>query len=350
MTLERNYRAAVIGLGFVGAGDQVSGDALGQRVEDLDGTHAYGLARHPRVDLVAGASRDPGRRQRFTERLGVTATYQDWREMLEKETLDIVSVASYTPYHAEITIACAEAGIRAIYCEKPIATRLRDADRMIEACRERGSLLVINHNRRWNPFFRAVRECVAAGGLGELAHGFCRWSSGRLGNVGTHIFDAVRMVLGREAEAVSGTLDTTGRPDCRGPWCRDPGGWGVIRLAGGVKVFVDAAETIAVPFDLQVAGSEGEIICRGKNPPYLVRWSGQSEPLPVAKVEGTAVDRAVDEIVHCLDTGAAPSSSGEDGRAALEIILGFHVSDRQGGAWVELPLTGADRDLEVRSG
>ena len=45
-----DYRAGIIGLGFIGAGDQVSGDALGQRVEDLDGTHASALAGHPRIE------------------------------------------------------------------------------------------------------------------------------------------------------------------------------------------------------------------------------------------------------------------------------------------------------------
>ena len=59
------YRAGIIGLGFIGGGDQVSGDALGQQVGDLDGTHLAALSSHPRVDLVAGSSRDEGRRLRF---------------------------------------------------------------------------------------------------------------------------------------------------------------------------------------------------------------------------------------------------------------------------------------------
>ena len=64
------YRAGIIGLGFIGAGDQVSGDALGQQVEDLDGTHLEALANNPQVDVVAGSSRDQGRRDRFEKRSG----------------------------------------------------------------------------------------------------------------------------------------------------------------------------------------------------------------------------------------------------------------------------------------
>ena len=90
------YRAAIIGLGFIGAADQTSGDALGQQVENLDGTHLGALAENPRIQLVAGSSRDQGRRSRFEERNGVR-TYADWREMIATEALDLVSVATYTP-------------------------------------------------------------------------------------------------------------------------------------------------------------------------------------------------------------------------------------------------------------
>ena len=62
------YRGGIIGLGFIGGADQVSGDALGQRVADLDGTHLGAMLNHPRVELVAGSSRDAGRRERFAER------------------------------------------------------------------------------------------------------------------------------------------------------------------------------------------------------------------------------------------------------------------------------------------
>src|SRR5262249_11877033 len=62
---EATYRAGIIGLGFIGAADQVSGDALGQRVCDLDGTHLAALSGHPRIELIAGSSRDEARRERF---------------------------------------------------------------------------------------------------------------------------------------------------------------------------------------------------------------------------------------------------------------------------------------------
>ena len=89
----KTYRAGVIGLGMIGGADQVSGDALGQCVNHMDGTHVFAYQNNRRVDLVAGASRDLGRRERFEERTGAV-TYDSWRNMIANEKLDIVSVAT----------------------------------------------------------------------------------------------------------------------------------------------------------------------------------------------------------------------------------------------------------------
>lgn len=341
--------AAVIGLGFIGAGDQVSGDAIGQQVADLDGTHAHALAAHPQVKLVAGSSRDEGRRKRFEERMGSGRTYADWREMLAAEKLDIVGIATNSPYHAEITTACAEAGVRAVLCEKPIATRLSDADRAIAACRRSGTILAVNHQRRWHPLWRAVRDEIRAGTIGEVRHAVAHWTSGRLGNVGTHWFDALRMLLGAEAEAVSGTLDPEIAPDCRGQQFHDPGGWGVVSFAGGAKAFIHGAQASNLPLVIRIAGSLGQVTLRGHNA-VVETGPGEQRSLPDPTDRPSPIELGVRDIVACLDTGARPAGTGEDGLAALEIIIGFHVSDRLHGQWVPLPIAGPDRDLEVPIG
>jgi len=278
------FRAAVIGLGFVGAGDQVSGDAIGQQVSNLDGTHAQALTAHAQVRLVAGASRDEGRRKRFQERQGDPRAYADWREMLVVEKPEIVSVATNSPYHAEITVACAEAGVRAVLCEKPIATRLSDADRALRVCRERGVILAVNHNRRWNPLWRAVRDEIRNGAIGEVHHVMAHWPTGRLGNLGTHVFDALRMALGAEARAVSGTLDPVVGPDCRGPQFHDPGGWGIVDFSGGVKAFIHASHAAKSPMRVRVVGRLGEVTVR-RDDATLVLWAGETGFSPP---EGTA--------------------------------------------------------------
>jgi len=343
------YTAAVIGLGFIGAGDQVSGDALGQKVADLDGTHARALAAHDQIQLVAGSSRDEGRRKRFAERMNVEETYGDWREMLSSRDLDIVSVATYTPWHAEIAIACAEAGLRAVICEKPLATRLTDADRMIDACRMHNTLLVVNHPRRWHPLWRALRDEIQAGTIGQISHLDIHWPSGRLGSFGTHMFDAVSMLLDSSPAAVSGTLDPFVPPDCRGPEFHDPGGWGIVRFDNGVRVHVEASPGVSLPHGFRVFGTLGRIdVHREAADVHL--WTGEMRTITSPPDRPSSLAIAVDEIATHLSGGPEVCSTDREAREALEVITAFHVSSRLGGQWVSLPLEGQDRDLEVKMG
>ena len=346
----KTYKAGIIGLGFIGGGDQVSGDRIGQRVDQMDGTHREALAGNPRIALAAGASRDAGRRERFAARTGAR-TYADWREMLGKERLDIVSVATFAGQHAEAVEACADRGIRAIYCEKPMATRLTDADRMLAACERSGSLLTFNHNRRFNPNYRRLRDFVADGGLGDLTSVTLQWGTGRLGNVGTHHIDAARMVTGREALAVSGTLDLSGRPDCRGPEFRDPGGWGTVRMTGGLMMLVNAPDFGAGPPQVVVNGTKGRALAGGDGM-ELEWWDGRRESWPGLRGEAKSMDRAVAEVVAWLDADGKQAfpCSPADALRTLEVIVGFHASHERNAAWTDLPLTGAEREREVLAG
>lgn len=344
---ERHYQAGIIGLGFMGAGDQVSGDRLGQQVRDLDGTHAAALAGHPRVRLIAGSSRDPGRRERFARRVGA-AVYADWRDLLAREHLDIISIATYTPQHADMAVACFEHGVRVVYCEKPIATRLLDAERMLAAARQANGLLVINHNRRFNPNYRRLRDLIARGELGTLTSVSLQWSSGRLGNIGTHVFDACRMVTGRRVEAVTAILDLAGRPDCRGSEFHDPGGTGLLRLEGGLLAMVDARDFARVPLQITVNGTLGRAVT-GRRDVTLEYWDGRREEWPAPDPARSSMDGAVAEIVTWLDSGVAFPYDAEEAVQTLEVIVACHASHARHGSWIDLPLTGPDRDIEIQT-
>lgn len=341
-----NYRAGIIGLGFIGGADQVSGDAIGQNVSDLDGTHLDALKKNPRIDLAAGSSRDAGRRKRFTERTGLSA-YADWNELLDKEKLDIVSVATYAPVHAEITVACAEKGARVVYCEKPIATTVPDAERMAEACEKSKTLLVINHQRRYNPNYRRLRDRIASGGLGDLTSVNLQWGNGRLGNVGTHVIDALCMLTGRRVKSVSATLDLAGKPDCRGSQFSDPGGWGVLRMDDGLMVTMDAADYGKMPARITLNGTKGYAVT-GLYEASVAAWNGQKETWP--RPDGFQMDRIVSEIIAWLDDGTPFPFSARENVAVLEAIVAIHASHARSAAWTDLPLTGGDRELKVLSG
>ena len=345
---QSTYRSAIIGLGFIGGADQVSGDALGQQVSALDGTHLGAMQNHPRVNLVAGSSRDAGRRERFAGRTAAK-TYADWREMLAAEQLDIVSVATYAPQHAEMTVACAEAGVRAVFCEKPIATSIPDAERMLATCAATGTLLAVNHNRRFHPEYRRLRAFIANGGLGDLTSAAVQWGSGRLGNVGTHMFNAVCLLTGRRVEAVSATLDLSARPDCRGPAFQDPGGYGVLRLEGDLPATFDARDYATIPASITIHGQDASATI-GAGGVTVDHRNGTRDQWPPAERTESSMDVAMREIVDWLDGTSDFPDSPQNSLHTLEAIVACHASHERRAAWVELPLEGDDRNRIVHSG
>ena len=260
-----------------------------------------------------------------------------------------MSVATYANVHAEPTVACAEAGARAVLCEKPVAQTVPDAERMVAACADAGALLVINHQRRFNSCFRRARDLLADGGIGELTSINAQWPTGRLGGVGSHVLDTIYHVTGRRVEAVSATLDLAGKPDARGPAFTDPGGWGVMRYEGGLMATVDATDYGAAPWDVRVNGTEGRALV-GSGDVTIEHWDGRTERLTNDDQDGNGMDVAVREMVAWLDDGTAFPYDAAETVHVLEAIVAFHASHARNAAWVELPLTGADREILVNSG
>lgn len=171
----------------------------------------------------------------------------------------------------------------------------------------------------------------------------------RWGNVGTHVIDALVMLTGRRVQAVSATLDLAGRPDCRGEEFRDPGGWGVMRMDDGFMVTVSAPDYSVTPPRTEINGSKGRAII-GTRDMIFEYWSGETEQWPIVEDGISGMDRAVSEIVAWLDAGTAFPYDPEEAVHTLEAIVAFHVSHAQNAAWVDLPLSGSDREVVVQSG
>ena len=334
---------------MIGGADQVSAEAIGQSVDGMDGTHFAALAEQRRVDLVAGSSRDVGRRERFAAR-SKAPVYEHLQEMLDRERLDILSIATYAPAHEEAVMAAVAAGVRVVYCEKPIAQTVAAGRRIADSCKQAGALLVVNHQRRFSPGYRRLAAYVAAGGLGKLTSAYVQWGKGRLGNVGTHTIDGLRMVTGQEVEAASGLLDLSGREDCRGLEFRDPGGWGMLRMTGGTIALLDAPDYSETPMRFLLNGTEAQATIRPDA--ITVDYAdGHSDSWGIGDGSLSSMDHAVTEIVAWLDDDRVKvEGSGDDAARTLEVIAALHTSHDLGSAWVDLPLTGMELQRMIRSG
>jgi predicted dehydrogenase len=124
------------------------------------------------VQLIAIADSDSVLRERFSRRLGVTAAYFDYREMLARERLDAVGVVAVYGERAEIIRYCLAAGVHVI-SDKPLCTRLADLTAIEAEWRKSGCILSVMLEKRFYPPTLAMREILADNGLGELALAWC---------------------------------------------------------------------------------------------------------------------------------------------------------------------------------
>lgn len=348
--MERTYRAGVIGCGRMGS--LLDDELYDQLVQDESWrrrpcTFAGNLVEHPRTELVAGADISPRRLARFGERWGVQKLYADYEEMFAQEALDIVCIATHSALHHSMTVAAARAGVKVIFCEKPLATSLDEADEMVRVCEEHGARLVINHTAHFHPHLPYAKALVDGGKLGTVRlmnASFTHW----VFHNGSHMFDLMTY-FGGDPAFVFGHLDGDGSVDGDGS--------AYIHFVNGVRGFADAGPKVA-PSYVEVVGTEGtlrvnydgdytfalSLPTEVPGAPHVARLAEQ--PFPGASAEalarGPAQGRfvcpaAIDDLVRCLDEGVESSSNGHQARRALEISVAIFESHRQQGTVVHLP-------------
>ena len=245
--------------------------------------------------------------------------------------MDAVDICTPNALHAPLAVAAASAG-KHVLVEKPIACRLAEADEMLAAARAAGVLLMTAHNVRFALPFVAAREAVAAGAIGTVTavraafgHAGPRsWSpssdwffdpaqagGGALLDLGIHIADLVRVVVGDEVAEVGAML--TGRPGR----CEDAAVV-LLRFGRGATGTMQAS-WMARPgpdHQLTVVGTGGTLHVDSRTPLTLQPAKGEARlvPLPDAVVDPYAA------FVDAVTTGSPLPVTGEDGRAALAIV------------------------------
>ena len=128
--------------------------------------HMEAYARNPKVDLVAVCDLNGPEAQEFATKFGAERVFTDWREMYELD-LDLVSIAVPNNLHAEMTVAALERGFH-VLCEKPMATKLEDARRMVETAERVGKRLMIHMSLRYQGAHQHLKSLVAKGDLGDI--------------------------------------------------------------------------------------------------------------------------------------------------------------------------------------
>jgi predicted dehydrogenase len=261
------YNAGIIGAGGI-AGMGILGIHNKEQIshEKVRASYAGGYEATDSVNLVAVAGVDENKLHRFGDawELPSNRLYQDHKKMLQTEELDVVSVCTPTLYHAAHTIDAAEIGSpEVIWCEKPIASQLSDAQEMINASARAGSQLVINHSFRFTTKLQQLHHLIHEGDLlGEIKSVSTQFRMELLRN-STHLLDTLICFLGARASRVSGYLnDKNEAMDALEAETEvtNSGGGGFVIMDDDTFVTVDCT----IPRDissmsLQFIGTEGKL-------------------------------------------------------------------------------------------
>ncbi len=152
---------AAIGVGLIGTGYMGKCHALAwNNVATI-----FGDAERPR--LVHLAERDTGLAQARAREFGFARATSDWRDLLADPDVDVVSITTPNQFHAEMAIAALEAG-KHVWCEKPMATSLADAERMAAAASRSGRVAIVGYNYIQNPVMRHIRALIDEGAIGAV--------------------------------------------------------------------------------------------------------------------------------------------------------------------------------------
>lgn len=213
--------AKPIGIAIIGAGfartTQIPGfrDCMGARV-------------------VAIASRNRAHADEVAKEFEIEHVASDWRELVDRDDVDLVSIVTPPALHKEMTLAALAHG-KAVLCEKPMAMNSDEAAQMKSAAEEAGVLALIDHELRFLKSRRMMHSMLKSGAIGSVRH--CNyvfrsdyrgvldrpwdwWSDenmggGTLGAIGSHAIDSFRWMLGTEVNEIGCMLSShiSERPD-----------------------------------------------------------------------------------------------------------------------------------------
>lgn len=210
-----------IGIGIIGAGFA--------RTTQIPGFRDLMSSR-----IVAIASRHREHAAEVAKEFGIEHVCNDWRELIARDDVTLVSVVTPPATHMEITLAALEHG-KAVLCEKPMAMNAAEARRMADAAKAAGVLALIDHELRFLRSRRTMRMMLVSGAIGTVRH--CNYvfrsdyrgvveqpwdwwadetmGGGTLGAIGSHVVDSFRWMLGTEIDSVSCMLAShiAERPD-----------------------------------------------------------------------------------------------------------------------------------------
>ncbi len=315
--------AAVIGLGRIG----LRFDEEPSRANVWSHVGAY-HACADEISLAAAAEPLEANRAAFRARCPGVPVVADAAALFATVQPEIVSICTPPESHAamvEVALACPS--VRAIWCEKPLATSLDAAEAMVAACRARDVPLVVSHVRRWMPIWRRVLAHIRDGDIGQLVTLRIAMPN-RLYSIGSHAVDLALMLGGR----VTGlkalplpSLAEDGEPAVAALIGLEGGAYAIVQVTGRRSELVVEAEAFGSEGRLFVREDESSVRLErfAASPRYAdYRQLGAAEMSEVGGFDSESPFVAIAREVAALarDPGAPATCDGESALAVQRVL------------------------------
>jgi len=325
--------------------------------------HVRGFNSHPQAEVVALADLNEERLKKVNEELQVPSIYTSTDEMLAKEKLDVVGIATPNKFHKPLTIAALEAGAH-VLCEKPMAMNALEAQEMIDAAEKAGKRLMIDFSYRFIDRAQCMKNQVDAGILGDIYFGQTLWhrrrgipgfggwfgqkalsGGGPLIDLGVHRLDLALWLMGYPkpvwvmGSAYNHIATRLAKEQGKEYDCEDLAA-GMIKFDNGATLEVEASWAANIQererMETRLMGTEGGVIFRNLNEGYrdwemkffVEREGQQFDLVPHEPIRGgmSAMYHFADAIVN--DTPHI--ATGEEGKIVMQILDAIYLSAEKG--------------------
>ncbi len=350
MELPQLLRVGVVGLGWAGE------------------THVKAYAGLPNVEVVAVADPRSERLNDIGKTYGITNLYTDYTELIARDDIDIVSVATPNHLHAPVTIAALEGG-KHVLCEKPLARTVAEGEAMVKAAIDNRRVLKIAFNHRQRGDVQVLKSYIDQGGLGRVYHAKATWmrrsgipgmggwfttremaGGGPLIDLGVHVLDMAMYLLNEpEVVAVSGATYAELGPRGRGSRKATAVGstyevedlaTAFIRLADGVTLLLEASWAVYGKnnddFGVSLYGTEGGAEIDIKNYVWqdtlriFTDTGGVPSEIRPQLYPGEGHAAVVRDFIEIVRGGDWSNHVGREGLRRTQIIEACYLSAQQG--------------------
>ena len=324
-------------------------------------------ARLNNIDIVAICDIDPEKAKAFAleQQLEDVNIYADYKEMLSKESVDFVSIATISGTHAEIAVYCAEQGVNFLV-EKPMAMSIAEANAVLEAAEKSGVTAGVCHQNRFNIAVQELKRAIDNDRFGKLSHGsiHVRWfrdesyynqddwrgkwatDGGALMNQCIHGIDLLRWVFGGEIESVYGSVRNQYHPYIEA----EDIGVAVVNFKNGAVATIEGTVNTLDNLEetLCVFGENGMVRLAGMSASTIDVWQFRDEESAdqdrrfieekAPNVYGNGHTSLFLDFAQAVKEKRQPYVDLEAGKEAVELVLSIYKSQKTGEK-VTFPLT-----------